>query len=510
MAADPDDCDDCDASRERFAALQARLVPLFETVFADPSAPRTVVVVPGLSLDQEMLARIDGVQHYEERQLTMLMLLRLPATRIVFVTSLPIDPVIVDYHLNLLQGVPHGHAQQRLTMLSAYDGSPVSLTRKILDRPRLQARIRVAAGDPALAHLSCFNATADERALALALGIPLYACDPDLAWLGGKSGGRALFRDAGVPLPDGHEDLRDEQDVVQALAALRQRDPTLARAVVKLNEGASGEGNAVFDYAGAPAVPLALQAWIRGRLASQLHFEAPGESWPHYAGKLAAMGGIVEAWLQGEGGRSPSVQCRITPTHRLELISTHDQLLGGATGQKFLGSRFPADAAYRGALQSLGLRVGEALRDRGVIGRFGVDVLALPRAEGGWDLQAIEINLRKGGTTHTFQTLQYLTHGALDEASGEFHLPGGQTRVYYATDNLQRNAYRRLTPVDLIEVAVEQGLHFDPVQQEGVTFNLIGALSQHGKLGVVAIAATSTGADALYARTVQVLDRASA
>jgi hypothetical protein len=502
--------DDRDASMESFAALQARLAPLFATVFADPAAPRTVVVVPGLSLDQELLARIDGVQHYEERQLTMLMLLRLPATRIVFVTSLPIDPVIVDYHLNLLQGVPHGHAQRRLTMLSAYDGSPVSLTRKILDRPRLQARIRDAAGDARLAHLSCFNATADERALALALGIPLYACDPDLAWLGDKSGGRELFRHAGVALPEGHEHLRDEQDVVQALAALRQAQPNLARAVVKLNQGASGEGNAVFDFSGAPSAPLALQAWIRGRLPEHLRFEAPGESWPHYVGKLAAMGGIAEAWVQGTGARSPSVQCRITPVRHLELISTHDQVLGGATGQKFLGSRFPADAAYRAAAQALGLRVGEALRDRGVIGRFGVDFVAMPQADGGWELKAIEINLRKGGTTHTFQTLQYLTHGALDEASGEFRLPGGQPRVYYATDNLQRADYRRLTPEDLIEIAVEHGLHFDPALQEGVTFNLIGALSQYGKLGVVAIAGTPADADALYARTVQVLDRASA
>lgn len=497
-------------ANEPFAALQARLAPLFRGLFADPAAPRTVVVVPGLSMDQELLSRIDGLQHYEERQLTMLMLLRLPKTRIVFVTSTPIDPVIIDYYLNLMPGVPHAHAARRLALLSAYDGSSITLTRKVLDRPRLVARIRQAIGDPTLAHLSCFNATEAERDLALALGIPLYACDPDLAALGSKSGSREVFRAAGVPMPDGFEHLRDEVDVVQALVALRQREPGLARAVVKLNEGASGEGNAVFSYAGAPQDEPALLEWTGERVRQHLAFEAPGESWPHFAGKLQALGGIVEAWVGGENACSPSVQLRITPLHQVELISTHDQVLGGATGQKFLGSRFPAAAGYRRQIQQLACRVGEVLCERGVIGRAGVDFVASPATGQGWHASAIEINLRKGGTTHTFQTLQYLTQGQCDRDSGDFHVPSGPQRVYYATDNLQRPAYRRLTPDDLIDLAVEKALHFNQTSLEGVTFNLIGALARFGKLGVVAIAETPTRAEALYAQTVAVLDRAAA
>ena len=54
-----------------FAELQRRLPPLFDRVFADRLAPRTIVVVPGLSLDAELLARVEGFTHYEERQLTM-------------------------------------------------------------------------------------------------------------------------------------------------------------------------------------------------------------------------------------------------------------------------------------------------------------------------------------------------------------------------------------------------------------------------------------------------------
>jgi hypothetical protein len=52
---------------------------------------------------------------------------------------------------------------------------------------------------------------------------------------------------------------------------------------------------------------------------------------------------------------------------------------------------------------------------------------------------------------------------------------------------------------------VERSLHFDETQQKGVVFSLISALSEYGKLGLVAIAETPEGADALYDKTVAVL-----
>jgi hypothetical protein len=70
-----------------FRDLQSRLPDLFRKVFPDPRAPRTVVIIPSLSLDQDVMARVTGAHHYEERMLCMLMLLKLPRTRIAYVTS---------------------------------------------------------------------------------------------------------------------------------------------------------------------------------------------------------------------------------------------------------------------------------------------------------------------------------------------------------------------------------------------------------------------------------------
>jgi PGM1 C-terminal domain len=489
----------------RFAELQTRLAPLFRDVYVDPRAPRTVVIVPGLSMDQDVLSRIEGLQHYEERQLTMLMLLRLPNTRIVFVTSTPINPVIVDHYLNLLPGIPHQHARRRLVLLSAHDSSAITLTRKILDRPRLLARISEAIGDPSNAHLSCFNATAAERTLAVQLGIPLYACDPALGALGSKSGSREVFREAGVAMPDGFENLRDMNDVAGALTELKRRRPDLERVLIKLNEGAGGEGNATLWLTGAPGGRVSGD-WIRRELSQRAVFEAQGETWEHYEAKFGEMGGIVEAWIEGCDKRSPSVQLRVNALGELEVISSHDQVLGGPTGQRFTGSTFPAADDYRVQIQEAGCKVGAILQRRGVLGRFGVDFVCVQRSDG-WEIAAIEINLRKGGTTHTFQTLQYLTGGRYEPDSGLFRTPTGQPRYYYATDNLTKHLYRRLIPEDLIDIAVEHDLHFDQTTQQGVTFNLIGALSEFGKLGVVSIADSLERATNVYERTVAIFDR---
>ncbi len=490
---------------ERFAALQEKLEPLARRVLSDPHATQTVVVVPSLTLDVEELAKIPGAHHYEERMLCMLMLLRLPRTHVVYVTSQNIATAIVDYYLHLLPGIPLRHARSRMTLLSCHDASDVPLTQKILDRPRLMERIRSAIADQAAAHMTCFNSTALERSLAVRLGIPLYGNDPKLNYLGTKSGSREAFREAGIPLPDGFEHLRDGDEVVEAVVELKRRKPGLRRAAIKLDEGFSGEGNAVFPYDGCPE-GKDLVRWVRDELPGRIKFESAGETWERYGRKFEEMGGIVECWLEGEEVRSPSVQCRINPLGDATVVSTHDQVLGGPSGQIFLGSTFPADAAYSRDIKEAGQKVGQVLKERGALGRFAIDFISVRRGDG-WEHAAIEINLRKGGTTHPYLILRFLTDGTYDPDDGLYCTPTAKPCYYYASDNLQSPAYKGLTPDDLVDIAVDNGLHFDGASQQGVVFHLIGALSQYGKVGTVCIGDSHENAQNYYKETVAVLDR---
>ena len=158
------------------------------------------------------------------------------------------------------------------------------------------------------------------------------------------------------------------------------------------------------------------------------------------------------------------------------------------------------------AIQDAGLKAAQVLRDQGVVGRLGVDVISVREGDH-WRHDAIEINLRKGGTTHPFLTLQFLTGGHYDPESGLFRTADGRSRCYVASDNLEDPRFRCLTPDDLIDIAVMNDLHFNSATQEGVFFHLIGALSEFGKLGIVSVAKDQAGAEGLYRKTAALLQR---
>ena len=491
-----------------FAALQAKLPELFRKVTPDRRQSQTVVVGPSLSLDPEELAKVTGVHHYEERMLYMLMLLRRPRTRVVFVTSQQIDPIVVDYFLHLLTGIPASHARERLEMFWCNDASRQPLTAKILARPRLVERIRAAIPDPSSAHLVCFNSSQFERSLAVQLGIPLYASDPSLYHLGTKSGCRETFREAGVLFPDGFEHLRDGDDIAGALSALKGQHPEMRRAVVKLNDGFSGEGNALFYFDGCEATSdTERTAWVRERLPT-LKFEAPGEHWERYHNKFKEMRGVVEQFVEGAVKRSPSSQNRVNALGQAMAISTHDQVLGGPSGQVFLGCTFPADESYRLEIQRYGLEIARVLASKGVLGRFATDFVSVKDGDA-WKHYAIEVNLRKGGTTHPFLTLRFLTDGTYDEESGLFYSQSGRPKYYYGSDSVQSDQYKGLRPPDLVDMAVVHELHYHVATERGVVFHLIGALSEFGKLGMVCIGDNPQQAEFLYRKTRSVLDQAT-
>jgi hypothetical protein len=497
FACDLDSATEIDA----FDALKPRLAALWSTIFPGDEEHYTSVVVPSLTLDQDELRKLPGATFYEERLLFLLIRLRNPRARLVYVTSQPIHPLLLEYYFQFLAGIPSSHARSRLTLLCAHDASPVPLTQKILDRPRLIERIRVGIPDPFRAYMTVFNSTPLERKLAVLLGIPLNGVDPRLTWLGSKSGSRKVFREAGVDCPQGLEDLRTLDEVEQALVELRRLRPGLRRAVIKLNESFSGEGNAIFRYPereGRDAVQAALR---------DLEFAVPSETHESYFQKYGQMGGIVEELVEEEGLTSPSAQLRINPRGQVIPIATHDQILGGPHGHTYIGCRFPAADAYRKEVQETASRIASVLAAKGVVSRFSIDFLAYPTGRGRHRLQALEINLRMGATTHPFLALRFLTGGQLEARTGLFLSPDGLPKYYRATDNLHSEAYRGLLPEDLIDIVTFNRLHYEHSSETGVLFHLMGALSEFGKVGLTAIGNSPQQADELYARTVSILDK---
>jgi hypothetical protein len=500
----------------QFKALQSHLSDRWQSLENDDQGDADILVVPSFSVDQQELQKIDGFLHYEERLLFSLIRLRNPRTRLIYITSQPLPPIVIDYYLQLLPGIPFSHARDRLLLVPIYDQSLKPLSQKILERPRLMERIRNALR-PDRAYIVCYNSTPLERSLSVQLGIPLLAADPELLYWGTKSGSRQIFAECGLPHPDGSGLVKTVADLVQEAALLWERQPHLQRMVVKLNEGFSGEGNGLLDLA-----PLQAQLSTRPSLAERtdllqshlptLIFESVTESWAHYSNRIPILGAIVEAYIEGKPKYSPSFQGRVTPTGEVEALSTHDQILGGPNGQVYLGCRFPANDIYRLQLQELGLKIGHNLSKKGVFERFGVDFVIVPRSNSNnanatdWDIQAIEINLRKGGTTHPFMTLKLLTNGSYDTSTGLFVGQKGIPKYYVASDNLQKETYRGLLPNDLMDIIAHHHLHFESGSETGTVFHLMGCLSEFGKVGLTSIGNSPAEADSIYRQAAQVLD----
>jgi hypothetical protein len=376
------------------------------------------------------------------------------------------------------------------------DGRNVPLAAKLLARPGAIRRIRELVGDPEEAIIVPFCVSEDEAELAVRLGMPIYGSDPALAWLGTKTGSRRVFDEEGVPHPVGLE-VDGEADVLPALRELRSRSLRARRAILKLDDSVSGLGNAI--------VPLdAAEADVRGAL----ELEDEELSVDAYMEALDREGGVVEELIEGDEFQSPSVQLRISPAGQVDIMSTHDQILGGAHHLTYFGCHFPASPAYAERLAAEALKVGRRLAREGAIGRAAVDFVAVKRGAL-WRLYAVEINLRCGGTTHPLFALTTLTDGSYEPLSAEYRTRYGDIKHYAATDHLDSPAYRSLTPDDLLDLVAAKRLGWDAETETGVILHMLSALAVAGRVGVTAIGNDLQQARGLYYQVRDALDEAA-
>jgi hypothetical protein len=151
------------------------------------------------------------------------------------------------------------------------------------------------------------------------------------------------------------------------------------------------------------------------------------------------------------------------------------------------------------------------LAGEGVIGRYAVDFLVVrDRPDEDWRSYAIEINLRKGGTTTPYLTLQYLTRGSYDPEAGLFRTLHGQEKYYMANDHLQDEKYRVFTPEALYDILTIYRLHFNHATQTGIVPHMLSGVGTNGSVGLTAIEDTPGAARQLYDHFQSVLDEEAA
>jgi hypothetical protein len=228
--------------------LAARLRTAWPVMTWRPTgdAPRTIVVMHSISVFVTEHWR-PLMPAFEERYLCFLLGLASPGTRVVYVTSMPIHPRLVDYWLGLVPGLDTPEVRSRLTLVPVIDARPLPLTRKVLDHPGTIRRIKEVIADPTMAVVTGHTVTDDDLRLSGLLGIPVYGAHPCFGHWGTKTGSREAFEASGVPIVPGVHGIRTRGDVSAAVEHLRAADPGLARVIVKIDDGVSGVGNGTID-----------------------------------------------------------------------------------------------------------------------------------------------------------------------------------------------------------------------------------------------------------------------
>ncbi len=316
---------------------------------------------------------------------------------------------------------------------------------------------------------------------------------PELWPMGFKSAGRKLFRDAGIPVPPGYEDLSSVTGVVEAIEELRAAKPDMTSVILKLDDSGAGDGNAVIrvDDLEAPGSNVAARR-LRSRVNSL-------EPW--YLKDLES-GCVAEMRMTGDRFSSPSGQVEIGPDGTTRVLSTHEQILGGEDEQIYLGCRFPADPAYSAEIGAHAQAAATALQERGALGRAAIDFVASCSRGGAWSVHAIEVNLRKGGTTHPYTVLRHLAPGRYDPESSAYTDDSGQEKFYVASDNLVDETWTGLPESAVLAALDQAGLTFDRDSRTGVVPYMLSCLAIDGRFGMTAIADSPDQADDLHRATI--------
>lgn len=403
------------------------------------------------------------------------------------------------------------------------------------------------------AGLCVFTGSDSMSKLSTQLGVRLLESSGDHLHFGTKQGSREVFAACGIPHPAGTPCIEDDDlltcgdrhDEEVASWAHNQRyirsSHSLAigiarqillhgvhpkRWMIKLNQSFSGKGNASIDLTKFQDCPvssttedaekevLSLATKIEAEFERNMKFEDPSMSWygneKHvgFQTQIERLGVIAEVFVEGEVPTSPSVQAVIEPNDikaggSVSIVSTHEQKL---YGQVYTGCVNPASEQYRPNIMDIGLKIGKYLAAQGVIGHFSCDFIATQKPDGSCNLNAIEINLRQGGTTHPHATMALLCGGCIC-SDGVFRTNENEVRTYVATDCHSLTPCSESHLIDAINSKNDpqaSKIRWNKDERVGVVFHLF-KFAPRGRIGFTAIGRNMTEAQLLFDEAEQFL-----
>ena len=344
-------------------------------------------------------------------------------------------------------------------MVATHDGSARSLAEKLLERPRVLAQIRALIPDPARCHLVPYSTThararprADARHPAVRRRpAPASVRHQDRLPAAVRRGRRRRIRSATRTCTTSTTSSAALADMRAAAAGRRRGDRQAQRGRLRARATRSStcatcRAPGAADERGGAAPPRRgdgvrapeHRARRTTSAARARRRHRRGAHRRHRGAQSRACSCASRRWR----GRAPlhaRPAARRPERPELPRVPVPGRLRLRA-GDHARGGQDRRSARARGRARPLRPRLRRRAR----------------RATAAWTPYAIEINLRKGGTTHPFLTLQFLTDGTLRPRTALFTAPSGREKHLVATDHLESELLRGLTVDDLFDVAVAQ------------------------------------------------------
>ena len=443
------------------------------------------ICLTSMTFDSVLTEAIEGLEHYETRCLWEISKAVTDGINVHYFSKRAVCREAIEHFFQVFSISKED--QKRISFYSVEailnrSNLPDDLSDYVLGSEKVRAVFK-RLSEKKNSYLECFVLTPKENSISKEFNLPTYWKHPKVDYFKTKSGNRMLLEGV-TNLARGYRDLFTVEEVVEALMKLRSETHS-QKFVIKLNDGVSGDGNGFVEIIS--EVPNEYQ--IRQALI-ETKFVSSKMTYTKFFREFAKLGGVVEEFIDGKNKRSPSVQIFLHPNDEFEILSSHEQILD-ETGARFLGAKFPALGAHRKNIISEAAKVAQKLLANKIYGIVGLDFLTT-EDNSVLNTYLIELNLRKGGTTHPYWTAKAaLGDVGICDYTGKFILGNKSLRSYQSNDNLicQNQSASRSLKCLMSKLEMHK-LLFCHQKKKGVILHMLNSYVPAGKIGAIFIGET--------------------